>query len=237
MKDVSNPGAMLFSALGGQREAAATEAPAVEATVDPVETPEPAAPADPPKYTNPMDDPFVKGLVERETNQRLSVERERARQAEFEAQLSQLDNESYGAYMRAQRAQQQNINQVQEQLAVKFYQEGYNDVIAKIPELQRLTPEEAQRLNPSNFQTYGAMMNEYAVFVADKRAEAKAEKLAEEKLAKKLAAAKAEELTKLRKSYPKQPANSGNPAATRLPVEGTKGTDLLRNALLNQQKQ
>ena len=201
----------------------AFDPPAAEAA--PSEPPAATDPPAPPAPRDPLADPVVQRVVE----ERAAALREQERLAELARQredyIRSLPDADYGRIRRQQEAFEQNTQALRDQIALSFYQEGYVGLVNAFPELKSLSPDEAAALDPTSHQSYTSLAAAMADLVASKRAEKLAEKRAEEIVAARMK----DELAKVYREYPRQPAlTGGGPVGDDLPFDATDGEDDLR---------
>jgi hypothetical protein len=151
----------------------------------------------------------------------------RQRQEEDEALL---DDEEIGKRLRQQKELEPIVRRAQAagmaQAQQDFFQNAVGSVWNVVPELQNLPDNAKQNLHPlnPNFRTYGDYINAIIDVAAEQRAAKKAESLVE--------AAKASELSRIRKNSP-SPAGPSGPASGPGPiidVERMSGDALLKAA-------
>lgn len=181
----------------------------------------PTTPAD-----NPLLNPVVQATLDRKVQDAIAAQQRRQQEETQRRYLESLPDDQYGRIMRQHAAAIAQHQTVTEAAKAEVYAEGLSDTLKAIPELAKLDPSEAAKLDPRQFQSFGA----FAAAVVDHAATARASRLAESLAKTRFDAWKAEESARLAKEYPVQPRNTHAKVSTGIDTSKMAGIDILRES-------
>jgi hypothetical protein len=174
-----------------------------------------------------LNDPEVQALINGTLQQQSPQEQQALAQQQWEEYLEQLPPEQYKEYtlnLRKHMASQAQLQeQMENQMATRFYVDGYQQVINTVPELKSLPAEVAQKVQTAN--TYGEAIQA----LVDRAATVRAEKLAKDIVKTEVEAFKADWTSKAAGSFGIPPSQAAGRVGTGkdIPFDPNNGTAML----------